>query len=507
MSDFAKKIQKIIISNPKRAIAFMTGMSEDYWIKEGRKKAIDNFNAAANSVPAYKDFLKQSNKANIKLESFSDFEDKVPIIDKKSYLSKYRIDQVCKTDVAKNLTMVSSSGSTGEPLYFMLPREDLELMPAGVAAFFDYFWDLCDPNKKVLIVFSLALGMWMGGTTGIFIYKALCDRYKNMSFVIPGTDAEKVVDVLEKIGGYYDFINIVTYPSFFKTVLDIGDARNINWKKHNITLTTAGEILDNGLSDYFISKMGNGLFRIFDGYGGTEIGNPGMATPMAMKIKELSRKNPALSAEIFGNKEYYGSIFQVNLVNSWVEQVNGEIIITKGGTNPVIRYNSHDLGNIISYSDMLELLNKYKIDIKKELEKENWHKPLLKWPFITITGRNDSSISIFGAKIAPSGLQPIFSRDERIRSFKLGNKEPGQIDHRYVALVELQPSVNLLEEEKKSLEKYLHDEIKSYLLETNFDYVDAYKIHHKKADPKIIFYNYSQGPFDGEINKKPKNIL
>ena len=59
MAKISEIMQNFIMSNPKRAIWFMTTMKPGFWEKKGQKMALEVFHQAAKKVPAYQNFLKK----------------------------------------------------------------------------------------------------------------------------------------------------------------------------------------------------------------------------------------------------------------------------------------------------------------------------------------------------------------------------------------------------------------------------------------------------------------
>lgn len=512
MAKIGNLIQKFLMSNPKRAIWFMTSMPASFWEKQGRKKALQVFHEAAEKVPAYKDFLKKYGvKDHARIKTIEGLEKNIPVMTKKTYLQHYPLEQLAKNGIEGSFTLTMSGGSTGKSLNFLSSRSDIGAYPLGMAAFFDYFWDICSQNKRVLFINAFALGVWAAGIQAVMVFKIIADKYKNIAVVSPGADSEKVVDILEAIGKHYDLILICAYPTLFKTTLDEGEKRKIQWDKLNIKLLTGGEMLDNVFRGYISKKLNpkkEKLELIFESFGGSDIGNLGMATPLAVEIKKLTRENKQLSLEIFGNEESQGSIFQFNPMGNWVESINNEITITKPSYMPLIRYNAKDLGKVFSWDEMNKILQNNGIDIEKELKKDGWTKPSFKWPFVTLLGRKDWAVSFFGAKIAPQSIQHIFGGDSGIRSFKFASKDEKNQASRFVIFIELQPSVKLKTSEKIKLQKYYHDKILNHLIETNFDFKDAYSIHKETVDPKIKIYSFDEGPFSGEKNRtRPRLVI
>jgi phenylacetate-coenzyme A ligase PaaK-like adenylate-forming protein len=511
VNKLAKAIQKFLTANPKRAIWFMSAPSAEFWKRQGEKSVLANFHFAAEKVPAYKDFLKKHGvKDHEKIKTIEEFKKYVPIIDKKNYLQTYPLDKMVSLDIRQTYVLSMSGGSTGKPIYHLSSREDFELFPAGMTAIFDYFWDICSPPKRVLFINAFAMGIWTGGSFGTFVLKKICDKYKTFSLLTPGADPERVVDILENIGKHFEINWIAAYPTLLKLILDEGDRRGLDWKSFNIKIATGGEMLDAALYEYITEKVASKkqrLSTIFESYGGTEIGAPGFVTPLARMIKLLTIKKPTLSKAIFGNKDSLGSLFQFNPTASWVESIGGEIVVSKNGYMPLIRYNTHDLGYCFSFSTLMEILQRHKIAIEDELDKEGFYKPIFNWPFLTLTGRKDWAIALFGAKIAPQSLQPLINRDERILSFKISDRQEDSNAPQFMVYLQLKPSVNLSKEELAELEKQYSQKILNYLINSNFDFKDAYEINKEIATPKVKIYTFAQGPFLEDAKRiKPKLI-
>ena len=511
MNKLAELFQKFVTTNPRRAIWFMSTPSAEFWKKQGEKTLLANFHFAAEKVPAYKDFLKKHGvKDHEKIKTVEQFKKYVPFIDKKSYLQAYPLEKLISSDIRKTYVLSMSGGSTGKPIFHLSSREDFELFPAGMAAIFDYFWDICSPPKRVLFINAFAMGIWTGGSFGTFVLKKICDKYKTFNLLTPGADPERVVDILENIGKHFEINWLAAYPTLLKLILDEGDRRGLDWKSLNIKIATGGEMLDAALYEYILEKVASKskrLSTIFESYGGTEIGAPGFVTPLARVIKLLTLKKPNLSKSIFGNKDSLGSLFQSNPTANWVESKEGEIVVSKAGYMPFIRYNTHDLGHCFSFSTMMEISERQKIDIANELEKEGWEKPIFNWPFLTLTGRKDWAIALFGAKIAPQSLQPVLNKDERILSFKISDREERRKKPKFMVYLQLKPSVHLSNEEKNSLEGFYVQKILDYLNKTNFDFKDAYEIDKEVATPKVRICTFADGPFTDDIKRiKPRLV-
>ena len=382
MAKFTDIMQNFIMSNPKRAIWFMSSMKPDFWEKQGDKLALKTFHEAAEKVPAYKDFLKKHGiKDHAKIKTIDDFKKYVPLMDKDNYLRAYPLEELTLGKIEESYTLYMSGGTTGEPTYYLASREEFQVLPYGVLAIYDYLWDIT--LKRTLFINSLALGVWSAGMIANFISKTLCDKYENLTIVMPGADYERTLDILEKIGKNYDLILIACYPTLLKTLLDFGERRKIDWKKYNIKLIIFGEPFDDNLRDYTLSIINpakEGSWAIFEGYGGTEFSYLGFATPFTIETRKIARQNEKLCLDIFQNKFPLG-LYQWSPAQQLVESIKDTLYITREGKIPLIRYTPKDAGKIFSWQEMNQILKDNRVDIQKELKKDGWAKPNFQWPF------------------------------------------------------------------------------------------------------------------------------
>jgi len=505
MSYLSKSIQKLISSSPKTAIKFMTSMSSEYWEKSAKAKAISTFRKTAKTTVGYKKLL-QDQSVDIRSIKNINYFKKLPIIDKDNYIRKTSLADIANCPLEEAMTTTASSGSSGKPIYFFSSREEMAAYPKGMATFFDYYWDIVTKKKKTLFINAMAPGMWMGSVFGNYVFAQMCKKNKTFSYVSCGTEIDRILEVLELVGKRYDLIIITTYPSFLKTVIDSANKKDIDLKKYNIKFISSGELLDDSLRKYFTDnlcdKIQDRLTTVFDIYGGTEIGNPGMMSPLAYVIKEKCKKNKKFALEIFGNENASGAFFQIT-PSAYVEVIDEHLVYTKDGMIPLVRYDSKDCGRIITWKEMVKILKKYGISMSDELKKYHWHKPSFKWPFVVLLGRADWAISFFGAMVSPESIKHIMHEYSFIRSYKISAKTLTGQSLQFNVFVELQPYGKIKKSDQGKLSREISQKILSFLVEKNFDFNDAYKIYQKALVPQIKFVEFNTGIFKGEIDAKP----
>lgn len=507
MAKFTDITQNFIMSNPKRAIWFMSSMKPDFWEKQGDKLALKTFHEAAEKVPAYKDFLKKHNiKDHTKIQTIDDFKKYVPIMDKDNYLRAYPLEDIVLGDISESYSFLISAGTTGEPLHYLISKQLVASHSQGASAIWNYLWNIL--SKKVLIINGMALGMWPGGFIINAMVHELCKKYKNLTLVAPGTDAKEIITTIKTIGKHYDLIIICSYPTFLKVVFDIGEEQNIEWNKYNVRIVSGGEVLYPEFRDYILKKIKNHqtpFWSIFDAVGGVEFSNLGLTTPLSIKLKMIFEENQNLSEKIFG-KNLIFQFFQYNPAGIWEEIVDDHITITSYDKIPLIRYNTKDKGKIISWKKINSLLKNEGIQIQEELEKDGWTKSNFQWPFLGFFGRSDYAIGLVGAKISPESIKKALINEQMISNIKLSLEK--NLKSCFLVYIELLPSIKINSNQIQNLEKDYSKKIIDYLLKTNIDFKDAYSKSKDLMTPKVKICFFREGPFKEEEGRvKPKLII
>lgn len=509
MSKLEKYLQKALARSPKATQSFLLKMPSSYWEKTVKNKALAAYKKASEEVSAYKEVLKINNINAKKIKKIKDFYD-LPITNKKNYLKSFSINELVSGKAEDLMTMTVSSGSSGQPIYYPTSRNDMIAFPNGMITFFDYFWDIASKKKKTLFINAMAAGMWMGSVFGSYVFARLAQKHKNFSFINTGAEVDRVLDVLKMLSEKYDLVLLTTYPSFLRTIIDVAKQRGLKLNKINLKYISGGELLDDATEEIFfktfkVSSKSDNLSAIFDAYGGTEIGNPGLATPLAIMIKRICRRNKRISREIFANDGAVGTFFQ-QTPSSYIEEKDGSLLVTKDGMMPVIRYDCGDCGKVISYEKVMGILKAHNIDVFSEMRKAGWHKQSFKWPFLLMTRRSDWSVSFYGALVSPESIMDVILCHNEIRSFKLFDKSSRSRKVEFRIVAELNPGTKMSKKSKEKLGKIISSQVLNHLLRCNFDFKDAYSIYMKFLLPRIEFVDFNNNIFKGEYQRKPKLI-
>lgn len=503
---------KEIMADYDKAVKFFANTPAEAWEGLGVKTAMTVFQETAKTIPAYQEFLKLQKFNPEDIKSMEDFA-KIPVMDKYNYIQSYGFNEVNSVKAGTNLYSISlSSGTIDEPTIWPRYYEYEEFLPLVFDLLLKLYWQV--DKKSTLLVNAYAMGPWMAGFSVHSAIRPLTQKYQ-LTLATPGADIDSIVYTIIKLSKFYDQTLIFSYSTFARTILDRLEEADIDIRKLNLKMFLAGEAHTVEWRQY-VNKLATGdpenLTCIIDGYGITDTGLSGMGTALTNLIRDLAQKNEKLREDLFGKTDCVPSLFQYNTGTYFIEEVNGEVVITTKSTTPLVRYNIHDRGGVIGFREMIAILNKHGYDYKKLLRKKKLNPDEIVWqqPFVYCNGRRDDTVIIGGANVYPEQIAPaLFNKKVHdIHSFKLATDYDKEQHQLFYVLLELRAGVSYNKKEMAKMEKKYHDLILRQLKNVNFDYADAYRIDPKVGDPKIAIYETGTGSFANDIRRtKPRLVL
>jgi phenylacetate-CoA ligase len=187
------------------------------------------------------------------------------------------------------------------------------------------------------------------------------------------------------------------------------------------------------------------------------------------------------------------------------------ILFTVKAGIPLVRYNIHDRGGVITFDKMMRILKKHGYDVYKMLKSYGYEKgDIWTLPFFYVFGRSDDTISIGGANIYPENIEAaLYYPDAKVvNAYKLTLEIDENMNSRPSILVELNKnSKPLTESETAELEQKLHNLFLAKMIEINQDFRDAYRADPKSCDPKVKIFGYGQGPFEKDKKKIKRSYI
>lgn len=383
---------------------------------DGNLKILNGLVKKAKKTKAYQCFLRDNsigfkNFNNLSLKDFK----KLPIADKKNYINKYPLN-FFSVHGKMHPMMHLSSGSSGRQTFWFIGDEQEEIGAKFHEMIFKEIFEI-KKDEPTLVIDCFAMGVWVAGTYTLNTCRRVSKNGYSLSTITPGIEKENIINILKNITPYFKNLIIVGYPPFIMDVLMEASKQKIKLTNKIKVLTAAENFEEDwrkkvlkllGIKDYY-----NSLINI---YGSADTAALGHETPLTIFLRKQALLNKNLYHDLFGDEYFLPSLVQYYPDNVFIEEINGEIIITASTAMPLIRYNIHDKGRIIEYEKIKDIIIKYGLyekAIKYGLNK--W-----RFPFIIINGRTDVSATIYGLNIYPENIRSGVE-DKRISKLLSGN--------------------------------------------------------------------------------------
>jgi len=503
LKTWSTPFENFITKEPERIIWFLTKSPPRLIENFAQRKLLQGFHYAATHVKAYQDFLKKHGVDHKKIKTIDDFK-KLPQTSKENYVLKYEmLERIIDFRFNDIFSIERSSGYSGIPIYWpRLPEED-EATKRHFEFGLVYHAEL--KKYKTLFIVCFAMGTWPSGEKVSRLIREIGKKKKYVLAVMnPGPNIPETLEIIEKMGPYYEHIVIAGYPPFLKNLIEEGESQKIDFSKYKITLVGGGEDNTENWRDYLAKKLNieiekPGIPKIYSNYGAVDIGlGTALESPLTVIIRRLAHRDKTLCKKLFG-QEHVPMLFQYNPLLHYLEEENGEVLVTCYNSTPVIRYEIKDRGGAIPFEKMIFLLKDYGIDILDILESKGFaRKNVIKLPFFYVYGRSDGTIIFRGANVYVENFQTALS-DPRIINYHTGRFEVEKItnqnrDPDLLIKIELKPQII----PDENLEKLFKEVIFESLKKHNSEFKDALsRINYNVG--KVVFKKF---PPQKEIKHK-----
>ncbi len=344
------------------------------------QNAINLFHHVAETSKAYRDFLKRHALSPKTVTKPSDFI-RVPTTDKHNYIKKYSIqDRLYDGKTLSDFYMIcSSSGTSGEPTFW--PRDiTIDTMLEGKKEeLYEEHFQIS--KKKTLCVITFGLGVWTAGMLTSKLSWAAARKNK-FTVVTPGIQKETAADLMKYLSPFYDQTIIVGYPPFLTDLVDYAQKQRINLKKTNTKLFYTSERVSEKWRNLMAKRVSRRSSRhdIVGFYACSDTGIIGAETRFIIDLLDKATKNPKFSTALFGSADT-PTLMQYSPLAKYLECVDGEIIITAKQPMPLIRYNIHDRGGLLTGSQIKTICKSYGVPFDHHYADSH---------FLYIFGRSDA---------------------------------------------------------------------------------------------------------------------
>ncbi|MBI2462674.1 MAG: phenylacetate--CoA ligase family protein [Candidatus Spechtbacteria bacterium] len=466
--------------NLDEANSLLCSKSADFWETHGQEMALSLFHEAAESVPAYKDFLRKNNIKHTEIKTIDDFKN-VPFTDKENYIKAYSSEELSWDGKVEENTIFSvSSGSSGTP-YFWPRGDNLEIETSLIhALILKEFFDA--GSTPTLVVISFSMGIYIAGIITLDSILHTSQMGLPISIIAPGVELNDVLRAIKELGPKYNQIVLAGYPPFVKDIIDAGEKRGISWENQKIKFLFATENFSEAFRDYILSKTNatSAESTSINIYGSADSGILGHETPLSVAIRRAASEDKDTASELWGDETFTPTFVQYHPIFKFFEEQEGELLFTARGGVPLVRYNVHDAGKIIPFDEVMKISS---LASDQSVQKQ----PKWTFPFLAVFGKSDFTISFYGLKIYPENIKEGLENEEVVPfatgKFVMQQKSKSNQDQYWEITVELREGVK----ESALARKIVSDYIVAALRKRNLEYNRLYDAIGERAIPSIRF--------------------
>ncbi len=472
--------------------SFVNQYPSTHWMKKGEERALEVFHLASKKVPAYKHFLEKNSVDPQKILTTEDFKNEVPVIDKKNYITQYGLDEMSWDGKLLSNSMTSfSSGTSGTQCYW--PRSTFQDIEG--AFMFEQF--LCSVfqmhKKKTLFVLCFALGNYVAGT-----YVLSCLNYMSMKgypfmVVSPGISQEDALRMITKLSPDFEQTILCGYPPLLRDLIHTGKKAKLNWEKLSLRFLFSSELFSEVWRERVLIEAGTDLElrNSTNLYGTADATLFGMEHPIDMLVRKEAFRDLGYHMELFGS-ELTPTFVQYNPMLRYFELVGEELVLTSFSGLPLVRYNLHDQGGILSQELLISKSSEQGLDLQHELKKNDCLDTVYNLPHVFIFGRTDGTVSFYGLLIHPeyikTGLEDNEIQHLVTGKFTMSVEQDKHLSPKLIISIELAPEITLNEEIEKIILKRMMKKVRLRSAEYN-RLVEALG---KKAHPVLKISEYGK---------------
>lgn len=464
-----------------------------FWEERGERAALELFHAAAERVPAYKDFLKKQGINPGSIKTIEDFKN-VPVVDKQNYLRAYSLADLSWDGKLLDHWQVyaATSGSTGEPFYF--PRAQKETERYALLAELYLRSQFKIQERSTLYIDSFAMGAWIGG---LFTYQAIerLAREGNyrLHLITPGIHKEEALKAIRKLGPLYDQVIIGGYPPFTRDLIDEGKAEGMDWKQYNVKFVFSAEGFGERFRDHIAEHAGlqNPYRDMVNHYGTVDQGTLAYETPLAIFLRRAALKDKKLYRSLFTEPTRLPTLAQYLPEHFYFEALDGKnITCTADAGLPLVRYDLKDHGGLMSFPEAWDALLETDPDAAASLERAGIADTVFRLPFVHVYERSDFSVVLYGANVYPEHVR-IALESSACASFATGKCALRVVENRRA-----EPRLEIEVELRKGVHPETHmsriaqQAVISTLVEHNSEYRSNYSQAARKVTPRIKLWAF-----------------
>lgn len=415
----------------------------------------------------------------------------VPVISKDNYLRAFPYkDLFWKGTLVEPHIMTSTSGSTGDPFYFARSTAVDEQSALIHERYF--LQSSLSKTKPTLVIVCFGMGVWIGGLITYQAFQLLGKRGYPLSVITPGINKAEIFKILRILAPSYEQVILAGYPPFIKDVLDEAAEAGISLKKYKLGIVFAAEAFTEHFREYIAKRAGikNAHTDTMNIYGTADLGTMASETPLAILVRRITSKKPALSEAIFGSIVKTPTLAQYIPSFTSFEEEGGQLYISGDSAMPLVRYAIGDNGGVHTFESLQKIMREHGVDLTKEMQKHKVPMTLSKMPFVYVYERKDLSTTLYGLQIYPETIRETLL-DDTFAPFITGRFTlVTKYDDNHDQYLEINLEMRHGKDASPTLGSHLQAEIVKNLKVKNGEYKELSNFLGSRAEPRLVFWQH-----------------
>lgn len=437
-----KVIKILTTTDPQKIVAF------------GEKALIKAFHRVAGRVPAYKKLLQGSGIDPGKVTSVETFKQLVPVITKEDIFPNNDISDLCidgRLDRMKN--PMSSSGFSGVFSFGINTEENLRNAEKSIDTALDYTFNIS--KRKTFIINCVPMGVKIP---------------TSLPVADTSVRSDMALAIYKKFRDKFEQTIFVSDPHFLKKLLEDGIEQGIDWKTENVHLISGEDWFPESFRSYLGNILGTDWNNTRRGFIGATMGiaeldlNLFHESIYTIQIRRAAQEESKLRYALFGEGvEVCPILFHYYPHRLFLEAISEEngppelvfSMLSESLLIPLIRYNSKDVGTILSFNRVKEILEKHN---RKELI------PELKLPLVAVGGRRKRCVTFNGFSLYPEEVKQGLYSDMKAASVTTGCFKLSLLKNRFLVELQLREGIEMTIELETMLKNIISTQVR-----TDFD--------------------------------------
>lgn len=296
---------------------------------------------AIREVPAYAALRRVGSASDARIET-------APIIDKSSYVAKHTLSELMGANADHAFSLIASSGSSGKAVFWPQLRPENASMVADFIRFLELGFEV--HKKRTLAIVGLALGSWIGGDMFSWSLKnvAMSVKYP-MCVLTTGNRHEEILRVLAAADGYADQILLVVCPSAIGHLHLLAQSQGVAIPHKKMRYLVLGEPFPEQMRTHLRTMTTeSAACPVLSVYGSADTGLLGAESVASAALRGLLADDASFGDEL-GIPGAPPHMFHCSASDAYIEDINGELVVTRWQGVPLVRYNLHDNVRLLSW--------------------------------------------------------------------------------------------------------------------------------------------------------------